>query len=554
MNFGLRYYQREAGNEFFRGMNDHQRQVVVLPTGTGKTVLGLAIAKRIFGNGRTLWIAHRDELISQPYDTCASVWPEARRGIVKARRDEHDAQIVFASIQTICRPKRAERLGSFDFVVLDECHHSTSASWKRAADEIGCFDPSGPRLLGLTATPERTDNQRLDAIFDRVAYVYHLHTAIADEYLVPVRYEQRKIDIDLSAVKTKKNGDFDDTDLDVKMIRAGVVSEICSAVAANMSKKSLVFVPSVDQADAVAAKLIEAGIPSASISGKTPVELRRARLRRLGTGDLRCVVNCAVLIEGFDEPTIDCIIMARPTKSKPLYQQAIGRGLRPHAPTNKSECLVVDMVGASAHHGLVTAPVLFGSDVDVEKEIRRAYEFDPDVAEFNERKLLLGQIKGLQPIVRSNLRWVQCGDGSTIAISAGAGGTVIARMCDGRWSVIVAKQNDTEALVVNASLELAQGIAEDYVRRCEVSGLADKGARWRAEKATPKQIAALEKMKEKIHGQLSRGEASDLITQRVATDWRHMPATPKQIAALSYRGIEYDPGITRQKARRLLHG
>jgi superfamily II DNA or RNA helicase len=548
MAIHLRQYQRDAGNAWWRSRHKYQRQMIVLPTGTGKTVLGLSIAKAI--GGRLLWIGHRDELVTQPYDTCKIVWPEARRGIVKARRDEHDAQCVFASVQTIQRDSRASRLGVFDLVVLDECHHSNAASWKRAAENAGCFAEGGPRLLGLTATPERSDNKSLADIFQNVAYVYHITQAVSDGYLVPIRYEQHRLELDLGGVKLRRNGDFDEADLDAQLVRAGIVDEICKAVLAHRDRKTLIFTVSVAQSQAVAEQLKTHGIRAEEVNGKTPTEIRRARIRRLARGDLQCLTNCAIFTEGFDEPTIDCVIMARPTKSKPLYIQCLGRGLR-IAP-NKKDCLVIDMVGASDHHSLIQAPVIFGNDDQVKREIRRQYEPDPDVAEWNEKKLMLGQIKGLQPVARSSMRWVNCKGG--IAISAGKGGTVVARRDGELWTVSAIKGQGVTMLVDGACLELAQGVAEDYVRRCEASGWVDKGARWRTEQATPKQLAALARLKVPLNGDLTKGEASDMMTNAIASSWKFEPASKKQLYALSNAGIEFKEGITKLEAKRLLFG
>ena len=134
----LRPYQREAMDAF--KASEVQRGIIALPTGTGKTVLGLSLAKEL--GGRLLWLAHRDELITQPIDTLKVIWPDADYGVVKAERDEPDKQIVFASIQTASRPKRLDRLqasGRFDFVVEDECHHSTSSTHLCVLGRMGCF-------------------------------------------------------------------------------------------------------------------------------------------------------------------------------------------------------------------------------------------------------------------------------------------------------------------------------------------------------------------------------------------------------------------------------
>jgi superfamily II DNA or RNA helicase len=548
----LRRYQREAGNEFWLGMRQYQRQVIVLPTGTGKTVLGLAIAKAV--NKRTLWVAHRDELITQPQNTIKHIWPDVSSGIVKGSRNEHDRQVVFASVQTIQRQKRMDAIGEFGFVVIDECHHGVARTWRSIIDRLGCYKNGGPRLLGLTATPERTDNKPLSDLFERIAYVYHLTDAVKDGNLVPIKYETRSLELDLGGVKLKRNGDFDESDLDASLMRAGIVDKICDAVMDHKDRKMIVFVASVRQAEEVAEKLADKGVSAAAVSGETEISLRRARLRRFSSGDLMCIVSRDLLLEGYDEPSVNGIIMARPTTSKPLYVQAIGRGLRIYTVGGKTDCLVVDMVGSTKHHNLIQAPVLFGSGDDDDNKAKREYESDLDIMEYNERCMLLGQIKGLEPISRSHMRWVSCGDGA-IAISAGQGGTVIARPSGDLWTVVAAKYGDVDLLVRSATLELAQGIAEDYVRRCEASGWAEKGARWRTEPATQKQIDLIKKMKKKSIEGITKGQASDILTMSMAESWRNQPATKKQLAALRSSGVSYDPDtITKAQARQLLYG
>ena len=549
MKIELRPYQIAAASAFFSGLSTAQRQIITLPTGTGKTILGLAMAKKI--NGRVLWLAHRDELIQQPYDTCAHVWPEVRRGIVKAARDEYDAQIVFASIQTAQNKKRLANLKGFDFVVADECHHATSSSWYRVIEAMGCFAEDGPPLLGITATPERTDNQRLDKVFERIAYSYHLPQAIHDGYLVPIKHLEVPIELDLDGVKVCRNGDFDESALNDALLDAGIVDAICDAVRANPDRRIVVFTVSVDQARKVATRLNDLGIPAGSVDGETPAELRRARLRRFAAGDLRVISNCMVLTEGWDCPSADCAIMARPTTSKPLYIQCIGRVLR-IAP-NKQEAIVIDMVGASRQHSLIQAPVLFGEDKN-QQGGRRTYAADEDIAQWNNRMRLLGQFNGLEPVTRSNMRWVNCSD-ATIAISAGRGGTVIARrQLDDLWNVIAATYGGVEIIVSGADISLAQGLAEDYVRRCEASGWVEKGARWRSHQATPKQVELIKKSGHKVDGKkITKGQASDLITQSIATSWRYEPATKKQLAAMIRLGLECGPDTTKQEARRAIY-
>ena len=161
----LRPYQEAAMDAFSsRLAAGVQRGVINLPTGCGKTVTGLAIAKRM--GLRTLWLAHRDELIEQPHRAIRAVWPDAATGVVKADRNELDAQVVFASIQTVSRPERLGKLSGYGLVVVDECHHAAAPSYRRVLEELGTFTKGGPPVLGLTATLESGDKLGVDCAFD----------------------------------------------------------------------------------------------------------------------------------------------------------------------------------------------------------------------------------------------------------------------------------------------------------------------------------------------------------------------------------------------------
>ena len=536
----LRPYQQAAIDAFKAAVTEGEKRLLLtLPCGTGKTVTGLALAKEL--GARTLWLAHRDELIEQPARALATVWPGAQAGVVKADRDERDASdIVFASVQSAHR----REMGQFDLLVCDEAHRITAASYGKILAQV---DP--PLLLGLTATPERTDQARLDSVFERIVYQLHLLDAIKQGYLCDVEIVQRKIDVDMDDVTTGVGGDFVGSELDAALLEADIVGEIVKAVREHAAdRRSLIFVVSVRQAEAVADAI---GHSAAWVSGKTPTDERRDIVRRFTSGDIRQLVNCNLFTEGTDIPAIDCIVMARPTTSKSLAIQMLGRGLR-LAPM-KDNCLILDLVGTSNRHTLVQAPVIFGLTPEPVPQ-KEPSGPDPSVALEMRGQALLRQVRGVAPGVRSALRWVE-GKPGEYALSAGRGGTIVMRPQGGLWVVEVVggpTRDPLTAAPVDQSLAL--GVAEDYVRRCQAVAVAGAQAEsWRHMDPSAKQIAALRRAKVPVTAALTRGEASDLLTHAKAKDWRHDPATDKQVGYLRYQGVDVPYGLTKGEARKLIY-
>lgn len=549
-----RKYQTDAIDAVVSGVGSGTtRQVVVLPTGTGKTLTALLLAAKV--GPPVLWLAHRDELIQQPIEACRVVWPEATRGVVKANSDEWAKDIVFASIQTASRDARLERLArrQWSLVVVDECHHAPSASWRKVVEGVGCLSGGeAPPLLGLTATPERLDSARMDDIFQRVAYQYHLHQAIRDGYLAPPEIVMEPMHIRLDGLRTTA-GDFNVGELDLALLQGGVVKSISEAVQKHAAgRKTLVFTVSVQQAELVAEALRAAGIAAGSIDGGMGTDERRYTLRKFKSGEIRVLANCAILTEGFDEPTIDCIVMARPTQSKSLFIQCVGRGLR-LAP-GKQNCRIIDMVALSDRHTLVQAPVIFGADIEnEEKQQKQAPLFKTDPIEYW-RQRLSTQILGIQSISRSEMRWIR-GNSGELLLGVGNYGTVRLRPAlDEHWWVEVIGNRETKRDLdmlsdMPVGIELAQGLGEDYVRRCKAVTLA-RGGRWADQPATDAQLEALRRWKVEPPAGLSKGQASDMLTQAAARTME--PATEKQLSYLRSLGREIRPGLTKREAGRLI--
>lgn len=468
-----RPYQTAAAQSFDAFVKDGgKRGIINLPTGTGKTVLGALMARR---RGRTLWLAHRDELIRQPARTFRIVHPGAEVGIVKADRDEWGARdVVIASVPTVARPKRLRRLMAgppYDLVVVDEAHHAVAPTWKRVIDRL-----NGTPTLGLTATVERADGSALGQVWQRVVYRLPLLKAIRDGWLVDVRSRRVRLQVNLGDVG-ERAGDFVVSQLDAALLRAKVAEEVAEAYAAHAGdRKGLVFTVSIEAARQTARALRAKGIAAVHLSGETSMDLRRRILYQLKTGETQVVTNCAVLTEGFDEPSIGCIGIARPTKSRALYLQMIGRGLRLHE--DKDDCLVLDVAGATDEHNLMQAPSLLGA---TPAQRRRAQEeglrladllapFGPNEEwEYEAHETLIRQSRWRPRQNAIHLQWND-GWGRRLA-DVGYNYTVeMQRAGPDEWQVIGRAPDGTveQLTVVPVWDELAHGIAMDYARRVRV--------------------------------------------------------------------------------------
>lgn len=398
MSVTLRDYQEQAAAQFHEKLvlNDYQRGVLVLPTGGGKTTTALEIARR-YGK-RTLWLAHRQELIDQPFETLKDVWADADVGIVKAERNETNAKdVVIASIQTVSRNDcaRLNACGQFGLVIVDECHHAIADSYVSVIERMGCMERGGPKLLGLTATPDRAG---LKDLFDAgVIFNYPLKQAIDEGYLCQMgpTSQIRVPSLDLSKVKTAK-GDFVQSSLGNAMLSEHVADFTAKGIRRQASdRRTIVFTVLVQQAVQTAEALKKLGMSAAVVSGETPEQERREILAKFYDGEIQVVCNASALTEGYDNPRIDCIVVARPTKSSILYRQMIGRGLRLHP--DKSNLMVIDLVGASERFDVMSAPK-FGRQIDLEYRASRSSSMRSTPKASTERFWLKGLLNADAPI------------------------------------------------------------------------------------------------------------------------------------------------------------
>ena len=358
----LRDYQRAAVEAVERELSTVRSTLIVMPTGTGKTIVFSELIRRwnASGRGRVLVLAHREELLEQACAKIAAVTGIAPE-IEKAERHAGpDAAIVVASVQTLAIDRRRQAFppGAFSLIIVDEAHHAPAASYRAILDHFATA-----KILGCTATPDRCDGAAMGDVFQSVAFTYRLRDAIDEKYLVPIR--QRAVHVaglDLSTVRTVA-GDLDAGDLEEIMLREDLLHQVAAPLVELAGERpTLVFASGVEHAHKLAEVIARHGRGALALDGSTPADERRAALRDFREGQINVLVNCALFTEGFDEPTIACVAVARPTKSRALYAQMIGRGTR-LAP-GKPDLIVLDFSGNAGKHSLVSAADILAGNED----------------------------------------------------------------------------------------------------------------------------------------------------------------------------------------------
>jgi ATP-dependent helicase IRC3 len=514
MRFDVRPYQQEAIDAIAaaeaRGI---RRPLLALPTGTGKTVVFAHLIRQ--RGGRSLVLVHRDELLWQAAEKLQVIAPALELGMVKAARDEVDAPCVLASVQTISRETRLARLPrGFQTVIVDEAHHGVAETYRRVLAAMGSFEANGPLTLGVTATPMRGDQVGLNAVFQEIVYQQSILEMILAGYLADLRGVQVGLQVDFRRLHTRA-GDFIESELDDLLLEADAPEHICTAYREHaQGRKALLFTPTVSLAMRMAAALRADGVAAEMLCGETPLGERRAILQRLRSGETRVVCNCAVLTEGFDEPSVDSIIIMRPTKSPTLYTQMIGRGTRLFP--GKDDCLVLDLVGATSRHDLMNVASLAGLPLDfLQNGESLAEGAERQAAERDEWRGKL-VAKRVDLFRRRPLYWMH--DGDNFVLSLGNRGWMVlspTAEASERWTArYVQSQGGRSVVARDLSLAYAQGLAEDRARSAGAGRLVNPHAHWRHAPVSthPKMTALLDTWGIPMPDGMTAGEAADVIS------------------------------------------
>jgi superfamily II DNA or RNA helicase len=342
----LRPYQNEAVSAIEAEWQEGRRKtLLVLPTGCGKTIVFCKIAEnRVSLGDRVLILAHRDELLNQAADKL-----QKSTGLLTAKEKAEETclgswfRVVVGSVQSMMRENRLTRFPEdyFSTIIIDEAHHCLTDSYQRVLKHF-----NGARVLGVTATPDRSDMRNLGQYFDSLAYEYTLPRAIKEGYLCRIQAMTIPLSIDLTGVK-QQNGDYALADVGTAL------DPYLERIAQEMKKhcanrKTVVFLPLIKTSQKFCRMLQEQGFRAAEVNGES--EDRAEILDAFDKGEYDVLCNSMLLTEGWDCPSVDCIVVLRPTKVRSLYCQMVGRGTR--LSPGKENLLLLDFLWHTSRHEL----------------------------------------------------------------------------------------------------------------------------------------------------------------------------------------------------------
>lgn len=507
----------------------YRRTAAVMATGGGKTPTGMSVCNLCFEAGLpVLWLAHRTELIDQAIDKARQVAHGRRIGRLQGRNKQYRAELVVGSIQTASTDTTLALLKSrqWGLIVIDETHHATAATYVKVLTELRAFEPDGPRVLGLTATFDRSDGQALGQIFESVVDpqigLIDLIRHPEGPFLVPPRGVRVKIaGLDLGRVK-RVAGDFNSGALGAAMSAAMAPQKIVEAWQEHAKDvPTVAFLPTVAISIEQAQAFNDAGYRAVHLDGTTPATERAAALEAFRRGEITVLCNVGLFTEGTDLPSIGCVILGRPTSSTSLYQQMVGRGLRPHP--GKRFCWILDVTGVTGKHTLATLASLNGADRpgDIDDDLLmyeedivsgEVVEADPEVKDFTEPEPIEYADGDLEHELvdlfeQSHTSWLRT-PGGTWFVPAGAQGFIYLaprgpERFDLRWSVAHPNQAAPHTGLIREDMEIGYAMAagDEYVAERPL-WMAERDAPWR---------------KEKVRGGRTRGDVwNDRVTERAA--------------------------------------
>ena len=505
----LRPYQTEARRRIHAEWDaGHRRTLLVLPTGTGKTVVFAAVAEDCVRAGqRVLVLAHRGELLDQAADKIHRS-TGLRCALEQARHSSLDSplRITVGSVQTLGQEKRLARFGHdwFGAIIIDEAHHAITGGYRQVLD----WFPDA-RVLGVTATPDRGDMQNLGKVFDSLAYEYRRQDAIAEGYLCPILAQTIPLQLDLTGVELSV-GDFAAEDIDTAL------DPYLDQIAAQMEihcagRRTVVFLPLIKTSQKFRDILQEHGFRAAEVNGQDYNHRDRAAvLDAFAAGKYDVLCNSMLLTEGWDCPPVDCVVVLRPTKVRSLYSQMVGRGTRPSP--GKKNLLLLDFLWMTDRHELCRPADLLCEDHEVAARMTET----------------LAQTDGPRDIGEA---------------AREAAADIVAQREEALARQLAQQRRKKARLVDPLQYEMS-------IRAEDLSGYVPAFG-WEAEAVTDKQAAALEKAGINPDGVDTAGKASKLLDHLFQRQ-REGLATPKQIRCLEKYGFVHVGTWTFEAARNMI--
>lgn len=521
----LRPYQLAAKAAVFEQWESVDKTLLVLPTGTGKTIVFSAVTEECVRQGkRVLILAHRGELLAQAADKLYKT-TGLKSAVEKAEQSCLGSfyRVTVGSVQTLMREKRLKGFSAnyFDTIIIDEAHHAISESYQNVLRHF-----PAAKVLGVTATPDRGDMKDLGSVFESLAYEYTLPQAIKEGYLSPIKAVTIPLTLDISGVATQA-GDFKASDIDTALdpYLYQIADEMLKYCA---ERKTVVFLPLVKTSQKFRDILNERGFMAAEVNGES--EERAEILEAFDKGKYNVLCNSMLLTDGWDCPSVDCVVVLRPTKVRGLYCQMVGRGTR--LCEGKTELLLLDFLWHTERHELCRPAHLIcqneevaqkmtenladeaGCAVDIEEAEKQASE---DVVAQRE-EALAKQLKAMKTRKRKlvdPLQYemsIQAEDLSSYVPAFG-------------WECAPATDKQRERLE-------KLGILPDAIENAgKASLILDRLEKRRAAGlTTPKQIRLLENYGFQHVGKWSFEQASGMIARISANGWR----VPRGVCAAEY--------------------
>jgi superfamily II DNA or RNA helicase len=518
-----------------------RRPAVVLPTGTGKTVVFAKLVDMVReAGGRAGVMAHRTELLQQAIDKIHDVSPSMRVGVYQGdRREIRGVDAVVCSVGSLTRAERRAELrrAGLSLMIVDECHHATATTYRRTLEDLGAYaepdDPRGTYAAGVTATMIRGDGVALGHVWQDVVYRQDILTMVRQGFLCPPKGLRVRIaGLDLRKVAGSA-GDYQDGALGRAMADALAPEAIARAVDERARDRvGLVFTPTVSLAYDVARALNDVGLSAVAVDGGTDDDRRAAAVDDFRAGRVRWLANCGLFTEGTDLPMANCVVNARPTSSVGLYMQMAGRGLRTWP--GKKDCLIMDAVGTGSKYKLASFASLAGGEI---AETMTEDDMD-EMSELIEELGLLGLVEEAErraasesgeeyvgsdgPLVydemslfdQSHQEWLQT-PGGVWCLVAGRTVIALAPVDRGKYSV--------------ASLPLQSAGGSWVVENVDISYAMSWG--------------------EKEAGRIEAGLPYDINRK---AGWKRGDPSPKTIGAAMARGIIVPTGATAGQVSRMI--
>ena len=513
--FELRPYQAEAKQAILAAWDEgYRKTLLVLPTGCGKTVVFSSVTENQVNKGhRVLIMAHRGELLDQAADKLKEA-SGLDSVLEKAESTSLGSflPVTVGSVQSLAQEKRLARFPNnyFQDIIVDEAHHCLSDSYKRVLDHF-----PNANILGVTATPDRGDMKNLGEFFDSKAYEYSMTEAIREGYLCPIKAQMIPLELDIADVGIS-SGDFSAGEIGHAL--EPYLHQIASEMANYCrGRKTVVFLPLIATSQKFCAMLNDAGLRAAEVNGNS--DDRSEVLADFEAGKYDVLCNSMLLTEGWDCPSVNCIVVLRPTKIRSLYQQMVGRVMR--LSPGKTELLLLDFLWMTERHDLCRPSALISKDEAIAKKIDERMVEDADgfdlieAEEQAERDILAERESALaKQLAEMRGKKRKLVDPLQYALSIAAE-DLTNYVPTFAWEMAPPSEKQI------AFLE-RRGIFADSVRNAGLASLLIDRLQRRQQMglATPKQIRCLERYGFRQVGTWAFEDASSLISRLADNSWR----------------------------------